>query len=147
VGYWHKPEETERAMTEDGFFRTGDVAVMEEDGQIRIVDRMKDMILVSGFNVYPNEVEDVLAAHPAVLECAVVGARHDETGEMVVAHVVLKDPAVEAEALRLHARSQLTGYKVPRRIVVRESLPKTNVGKVLRRALRDESLRDETPPA
>ncbi|MHB2206800.1 AMP-binding protein [Methylobacterium sp. CM6257] len=138
-GYWNRPEETARAMTPDGFFRTGDVAIMQADGQFKIVDRMKDMILVSGFNVYPNEVEDVLAAHPAVLECAVVGAPSEETGEMVVAHVVLKDPAVSAETLRAHARTQLTGYKVPRRVVLHESLPKTNVGKVLRRMLRDET--------
>ena len=140
-GYWNRPEETERAMTPDGFFRTGDVAVMEPDGQIKIVDRMKDMILVSGFNVYPNEVEEVLAAHPGVLECAVVGAPSEETGEMVVAHVVMKDPAVSTDALRAHARTQLTGYKVPRRVVLHDALPKTNVGKVLRRVLRDE-----TPP-
>ncbi|MCJ2095611.1 AMP-binding protein [Methylobacterium sp. J-072] len=140
-GYWNKPEETARAMTSDGFFRTGDIAVMEPDGQIKIVDRMKDMILVSGFNVYPNEVEEVLAAHPGVLECAVVGAPSEETGEMVVAHVVMKDPAVSTDALRAHARTQLTGYKVPRRVVLHDALPKTNVGKVLRRVLRDE-----TPP-
>ncbi|WP_457106712.1 AMP-binding protein [Methylobacterium sp. P5_C11] len=137
-GYWNRPEETDRAMTPDGFFRTGDVAVMQADGQFKIVDRMKDMILVSGFNVYPNEVEDVLAAHPGVLECAVVGAPSEETGEMVVAHVVLKDPTVTADALRSHARTQLTGYKVPRRVVVHDTLPKTNVGKVLRRMLRDD---------
>ncbi|WCS25828.1 AMP-binding protein [Methylobacterium sp. NMS14P] len=140
-GYWNRPEETARAMTADGFFRTGDVAILQADGQVRIVDRMKDMILVSGFNVYPNEVEDVLAAHPAVLECAVVGAPSEETGEMVVAHVVLKDTSVSTDALRAHARTQLTGYKVPRRVVLHETLPKTNVGKVLRRMLRDE-----TPP-
>jgi long-chain acyl-CoA synthetase len=138
-GYWNRPEETERAMTPDGFFRTGDVAVMEPDGQIKIVDRMKDMILVSGFNVYPNEVEEVLAAHPGVLECAVVGAPSEETGEMVVAHVVMKDPAVSTDALRAHARTQLTGYKVPRRVILHDALPKTNVGKVLRRVLRDET--------
>lgn len=141
-GYWNRPEETARAMTADGFFRTGDVAILQADGQVRIVDRMKDMILVSGFNVYPNEVEDVLAAHPAVLECAVVGAPSEETGEMVVAHVVLKDSSVSTDILRAHARTQLTGYKVPRRVVLHETLPKTNVGKVLRRMLRDE-----TPPA
>ncbi|MCJ2088339.1 AMP-binding protein [Methylobacterium sp. E-005] len=138
-GYWNRPEETARAMTADGFFRTGDVAIMLPDGQIKIVDRMKDMILVSGFNVYPNEVEEVLAAHPGVLECAVVGAPHPETGEMVVAHVVLKDPSLAPEAIRAHARTQLTGYKVPRQIVLHETLPKTNVGKVLRRMLRDET--------
>ncbi|TNC10449.1 AMP-binding protein [Methylobacterium terricola] len=137
AGYWGRPDETARAMTQDGFFRTGDIAVIEPDGQIRIVDRMKDMILVSGFNVYPNEVEDVLAAHPGVLEVAVVGETSEETGECVVAHVVRRDPDLTAEALRAHAREGLTAYKVPRRIVFRDSLPKTNVGKVLRRALRE----------
>lgn len=141
-GYWNRPEETARSMTVDGYFRTGDVAVMTPDGQVRIVDRMKDMIIVSGFNVYPNEVEDVLAGHPGVLECAVVGEPHAECGESVVAHVVLKDPGVLPDALRAHARSQLTPYKVPRRIVFHDTLPKTNVGKVLRRALRETG----TPP-
>ncbi|GJD47645.1 Long-chain-fatty-acid--CoA ligase [Methylobacterium crusticola] len=139
AGYWRRPDETARAMTPDGYFRTGDVAVLQPDGQIRIVDRMKDMILVSGFNVYPNEVEDVLAGHPGVLEVAVVGEPSPETGEAVAAHVVRKDPDLTAEALRAYARQNLTAYKVPRRFVFRESLPKTNVGKVLRRALRDES--------
>ncbi|GJE19115.1 AMP-binding protein [Methylobacterium marchantiae] len=141
AGYWKRPDETARATTSDGYFRTGDVAVFEADGQVRIVDRMKDMILVSGFNVYPNEVEEILVGHPGVLECAVVGTRCEETGEMVVAHVVLKDKSVGIDTLRAYARSQLTGYKVPRRIVFHEVLPKTNVGKVLRRALRDESPR------
>ncbi|MBE7198250.1 MAG: AMP-binding protein [Parafilimonas terrae] len=138
-GYWNRPEETAKVMTGDGYFRTGDVAVMEAHGEVRIVDRLKDMILVSGFNVYPNEVEDVLASHPAVLECAVVGTPSEETGEMVVAHVVLKDPSVTPDALRAHARTQLTGYKVPRTVVLHDALPKTNVGKVLRRVLREES--------
>ena len=142
-GYWKRPDETAKAMTADGFFRTGDVGVMAGDGQIRIVDRMKDMIIVSGFNVYPNEVEDVLATHPGVLECAVVGAPSAETGECVVAHVVKRDPALTPEAIRLHARAALTAYKVPRQVVFHESLPKTNVGKVLRRLLRD----GEAPPA
>jgi long-chain acyl-CoA synthetase len=142
AGYWKRPDETARATTADGYFRTGDVAVLNPDGQVRIVDRMKDMILVSGFNVYPNEIEDVLASHPGVLECAVVGAVNDETGEMVVAHVVRKDGAMTTDALRTFARSQLTGYKVPRRVVFHDTLPKTNVGKVLRRALRD----DPPPP-
>ncbi|GJD73481.1 AMP-binding protein [Methylobacterium goesingense] len=142
AGYWKRSDETARATTADGYFRTGDVAVLNPDGQVRIVDRMKDMILVSGFNVYPNEIEDVLASHPGVLECAVVGAVNDETGEMVVAHVVRKDEAMTTDALRTFARSQLTGYKVPRRVVFHDALPKTNVGKVLRRALRD----DPPPP-
>ncbi|MCC0805415.1 AMP-binding protein [Methylobacterium sp. W2] len=138
AGYWKRPDETARATTSDGYFRTGDVAVLQADGQVRIVDRMKDMILVSGFNVYPNEVEEILVGHPGVLECAVVGTPCEETGEMVVAHVVLKDRSVGVEALRTYARSQLTGYKVPRRVVFHDALPKTNVGKVLRRALREE---------
>ncbi len=146
TGYWNRPDETAKVMTQDGFFRSGDVAVMQPDGQVRIVDRMKDMILVSGFNVYPNEVEDVLALHPGILECAVVGAPCAEAGEMVVAHVVLRDASLTVEAIRAHARAQLTGYKVPRQVVIREALPKTNVGKVLRRALRDDSP-DDSPAA
>jgi long-chain acyl-CoA synthetase len=138
-GYWNRPDETAHAMTADGYFRTGDIAVMDAEGEVRIVDRLKDMILVSGFNVYPNEVEDVMASHPGVLECAVVGSPHAETGEMVVAHVVLKDASVTTDVLRAYARTQLTGYKVPRTVVLRETLPKTNVGKVLRRVLRDET--------
>jgi long-chain acyl-CoA synthetase len=138
AGYWKRPDETERATTADGYFRTGDVAVQQADGQFKIVDRMKDMILVSGFNVYPNEIEEVLAGHPGILECAVVGAENEETGEMVVAHVVKREDAVTADAIRTYARSQLTGYKVPRKVVFHDSLPKTNVGKVLRRALRDD---------
>ncbi|GJD94239.1 AMP-binding protein [Methylobacterium iners] len=138
AGYWKRPDETERATTADGYFRTGDVAVQQADGQFKIVDRMKDMILVSGFNVYPNEIEEVLAGHPGILECAVVGAENEETGEMVVAHVVKREDEVTADAIRTYARSQLTGYKVPRKVVFHDSLPKTNVGKVLRRALRDD---------
>ena len=141
AGYWQRPDETARVMTANGYLRTGDIGTVDERGYFRIVDRKKDMILVSGFNVYPNEVEDVLATHPAILECAVVGAPSEETGEMVVAHVVLKDPSVSLDDLRAHARAQLTGYKVPRRVVLHDTLPKTNVGKVLRRMLRDE-----TPP-
>jgi long-chain acyl-CoA synthetase len=138
AGYWKRPDETARAMTEDGFFRTGDVAVFEPDGAIRIVDRMKDMILVSGFNVYPNEVEDVLAGHPDIAEVAVIGAPDPVMGETVVAYVVARGRGLTEEAVRGHARTGLTGYKVPRRIVFRDSLPKNPVGKVLRRALREE---------
>ncbi|WP_210485057.1 AMP-binding protein [Microvirga antarctica] len=138
AGYWEKPDETAKVTTPDGYFRTGDVAVMLPDGQVKIVDRIKDMILISGFNVYPNEVEDVLALHPGVLEAAVVGAPDDEAGEVVVAYVVRKDPNLTAEDLRQFCRSNLTGYKVPRRIEFRESLPKSNVGKVLRRVLKQD---------
>jgi len=138
AGYWQRPDETARVMTADGYFRTGDVAVILPDGQVKIVDRMKDMILVSGFNVYPNEVEDVLVKHPGVMEAAVIGLPDEQAGEVVVAYVVRKDPNLDPEELRHFCRENLTGYKVPRRIEFRETLPKTNVGKVLRRVLKDE---------
>jgi len=138
VGYWNRPDETVKVMTPDGFFRSGDIGVMQPDGQVRIVDRMKDMVLVSGFNVYPNEVEEVLAAHPGVREAAVVGLPDEHSGEAVTAFVVRKDDALTADELRAFCKESLTGYKVPRQIFFRESLPKTNVGKVLRRALREE---------
>jgi long-chain acyl-CoA synthetase len=125
-------------MTPDGFFRTGDVAVLLPSGQIKLVDRIKDVIIVSGFNVYPNEVEDVLASHPGVLEVAVIGVPDEHAGEVVAAYIVPKDPALTAEAVRAYCRESLTGYKIPRRVEFRDSLPKSNVGKVLRRALRDE---------
>jgi long-chain acyl-CoA synthetase len=140
AGYWGRPDETARAMTTDGYFRTGDVAVLLEDGQVRIVDRMKDMVLVSGFNVYPNEVEDVLVRHPGVMEAAVIGVPDEHSGELVAAYVVRRDESLTADALREFCRERLTAYKIPRRIEFRETLPKTNVGKVLRRALRDEVL-------
>lgn len=139
--YWQRPDETAKAMTSDGFFRTGDIAVMLPDGQFKIVDRMKDMVLVSGFNVYPNEVEEVLVSHEAVLEAAVIGVPDANSGEAVTAFVVPKDPTLTEEALKAHARQNLTPYKVPKHIIFRESLPKTNVGKVLRRALRDEMVK------
>jgi long-chain acyl-CoA synthetase len=140
AGYWNKPEDTARAMTADGYFRTGDIAVLLPDGQVKIVDRIKDMVLVSGFNVYPNEVEDVLVGHRGVLEAAVIGVPDEHSGEAVAAYIVRKDPGVTAEEIRAHARANLTAYKVPRQIEFRDSLPKTTVGKVLRRALRDEVL-------
>jgi long-chain acyl-CoA synthetase len=138
VGYWNRPDETAKVMTADGFFRSGDVGVMLPNGEVRIVDRMKDMVLVSGFNVYPNEVEDVLASHPGVLEAAVIGLPDEHSGEAVTAFVVKRDEGLTADALRAFCKEGLTGYKVPKQIVFRESLPKTNVGKVLRRALREE---------
>jgi long-chain acyl-CoA synthetase len=140
AGYWKRPDETAKVMTRDGYFRTGDVAVALPDGQIKIVDRMKDMVLVSGFNVYPNEVEDVLAMHPGVLEAAVIGIPDGQSGEQVAAYVVRKDEVLTPDDLRRFCRDNLTAYKVPRVIEFRETLPKTNVGKVLRRALRDEVL-------
>jgi long-chain acyl-CoA synthetase len=138
VGYWNRPEETAQVMTADGFFRTGDIGVMAPDGFIKIVDRKKDMILVSGFNVYPNEVEDVIAMHPGVLECAVIGVPDAGSTEAVKAFVVKKDPNLSAEDVIKHCRTGLTGYKVPKHVEFRTELPKTNVGKILRRALRDE---------
>ncbi|WP_439365600.1 long-chain fatty acid--CoA ligase [Bradyrhizobium sp. DASA03005] len=137
-GYWNRPEETAKVMTADGFFRTGDIGVMDEKGYTKIVDRKKDMILVSGFNVYPNEIEEVIASHPGVLECAVIGIPDSKSGEAVKAFVVKKDPNLTAEAVIKFCHEQLTGYKVPKHIEFRNDLPKTNVGKILRRQLRDE---------
>jgi long-chain acyl-CoA synthetase len=138
AGYWNRPEETAQVMTADGYFRTGDIGVMSPDGYIKIVDRKKDMILVSGFNVYPNEVEEVIAGHPGVLETAVIGVPDARSGEAVKAFVVKKDPGLTAEELIKYCGTQLTNYKVPKLIEFRTELPKTNVGKILRRALRDE---------
>jgi long-chain acyl-CoA synthetase len=137
-GYWNRPDETAKVMTADGYFRTGDIGVMAPDGYTKIVDRKKDMILVSGFNVYPNEIEDVLAGHPGVLECAVIGVEDSRSGEAVKAFVVKKDPNVTADDIIKFAATQLTAYKVPKQIEFRTDLPKTNVGKILRRELRDE---------
>ncbi|HEY2754806.1 MAG TPA: long-chain-fatty-acid--CoA ligase [Pseudolabrys sp.] len=137
-GYWNRPDETAKVMTADGYFRTGDVGVMDANGYTKIVDRKKDMILVSGFNVYPNEIEEVIASHPGVLECAVIGIVDDKSGEAVKAFVVKKDPNVTAEDVIKFCRENLTGYKVPKLIEFRTDLPKTNVGKILRRELRDE---------
>ncbi len=137
-GYWNRPDETAKVMTADGYFRTGDIGVMGPDGYIKIVDRKKDMILVSGFNVYPNEIEEVIASHPGVLECAVIGVPDERSGEAVKAFVVKKDPNVTAEDIIKFCHSQLTNYKVPKHIEFRTTLPKTNVGKILRRQLRDE---------
>ena len=136
-GYWNRPEETAQVMTSDGYLRTGDIGVMDERGYVRIVDRKKDMILVSGFNVYPNEIEDVVAHHPGVLEVAAVGVADEKSGEAVKLFVVKKDPALTAEALIEHCRQRLAGYKVPRQVEFRTELPKTNVGKILRRLLRE----------
>lgn len=135
-GYWERPEETAKVMTEDGYLRTGDVGYVDERGYVRIVDRKKDMILVSGFNVYPNEIEDVVVHHPGVLEAAAVGVPDEKSGEAVKIVVVKKDPALTAEALIAHCREHLTSYKVPRHVEFRDELPKTNVGKILRRMLR-----------
>jgi long-chain acyl-CoA synthetase len=138
AGYWNRPEETANVMTADGFFRTGDIGIMDEKGFVRIVDRKKDMILVSGFNVYPNEIEAVVAMHPGVLEVAAVGVPDEKSGEAVKIFIVKKDPNLTAEAVIAHCKENLTGYKVPKQVEFRTELPKTNVGKILRRALRDE---------
>ena len=139
-GYWQRPDESAGALR-DGWLATGDIAKMDADGYIQIVDRKKDMILVSGFNVYPNEVEAVIAEHPGVGDVAVVGVPDDECGEIVVAFVTKKDPALTEDAVRQHAKQSLTGYKVPRMVVFRDDLPKSNVGKVLRKDLRDDAKR------
>ena len=139
AGYWQRPDETAKVMDKDGWFATGDVGVMDEKGFVRIVDRKKDMILVSGFNVYPNEIEGVVAGHPGVLECAAVGVPDDKSGEAVKLFVVKKDPALTADDVKKYCREHLTNYKCPRDIEFRTELPKTNVGKILRRELRDEA--------
>jgi long-chain acyl-CoA synthetase len=138
AGYWNRPDETAKVMTADGYFRTGDIGVMTADGYTKIVDRKKDMILVSGFNVYPNEIEEVIASHPGVLECAVIGVNDPRSGEAVKAFIVRKDPGLTAEDVIKFCGTQLTAYKVPKQIEFRTGLPKTNVGKILRRELRDE---------
>jgi long-chain acyl-CoA synthetase len=138
AGYWNRPEETAKVMTSDGYFRSGDIGVMSPDGFTKIVDRKKDMILVSGFNVYPNEIEEVIASHPGVLECAVIGVADAKSGEAVKAFIVRKDPGLTAEDVIKFCATQLTAYKVPKQIEFRADLPKTNVGKILRRELRDE---------
>ncbi len=140
-GYWNRPDETAKVMHEGGWLKTGDIGRMDADGYVYIQDRKKDMILVSGFNVYPNEVEDVIAKHPGVLEVAAVSQPDERSGEVVAIFVVRKDPALTAEALIDFARQDLTGYKVPKAVYFRDELPKTNVGKILRRELRDELLK------
>ena len=137
-GYWRRPDETAKVMTEDGFFRTGDIGVMDEAGRVKIIDRKKDMISVSGFKVFPNEVEDVAMMQGGVLECAAVGVPDAYSGEAVKLFAVKKSPELNEHVLRQYMHGQLAGYKVPKQIEFRDELPKTNVGKILRRALRDE---------
>ena len=138
-GYWRRPDETAKVMTEDGFFRTGDIGVMDEAGRVKIIDRKKDMISVSGFKVFPNEVEDVAMMQGGVLECAAVGVPDAYSGEAVKLFAVKKSPELNEHDLRQYMHGQLAGYKVPKQIEFRDELPKTNVGKILRRALRDEA--------
>ena len=138
AGYWQRPDETAKVMTADGFFRSGDIGIMDEKGHTRIVDRKKDMILVSGFNVYPNEIEGVVMMLLGVLECAAVGVPDEHSSEAVKLFVVRKDPDLSEQEVRAHCHQNLTGYKCPKYVEFRTELPKTNVGKILRRALRDE---------
>ena len=138
-GYWNREEDTKKSMTEDGFFKTGDIAQMDEKGFFKIVDRKKDMILVSGFNVYPNEVEDAIVSHPKVLEAAAIGVHDDCSGEIVKLFIVRKDDDLTKEQVIAHCREELTGYKVPKQVEFREELPKSPVGKILRKVLRDEA--------
>lgn len=137
AGYWNRPDETAKVMTDDGYFKSGDIGVMDSDGYIKIVDRKKDMILVSGFNVYPNEIEEVVSKLPGVYEVAAVGVPDEASGEAVKLFIVKRDQALtEADVMR-YCKEQLTGYKRPKHIEFRTELPKTNVGKILRRELRD----------
>ncbi len=138
AGYWQRPDETAKVMTADGYFKSGDIGIVDERGYFKIVDRKKDMVLVSGFNVYPNEVEDVVAQLPGVMECAVVGVADDKTGEAVKLVIVKKDPTLTEAQVRDYCRTNLTGYKQPKVIEFRTDLPKTPVGKILRRELRDK---------
>lgn len=140
LGYWQRPDATDEVL-KDGWLATGDVATLDEQGFLRIVDRKKDMILVSGFNVYPNEIEDVVALHPKVLESAAVGVPNEVSGETVKLFVVKKDASLTPEELLTHCRRYLTGYKVPKIVEFRDELPKSNVGKILRRELRDEQVK------
>jgi long-chain acyl-CoA synthetase len=137
LGYWNRPEETAETITADGWFKSGDYVNVDSDGYIRIVDRKKDMILVSGFNVFPNEVEDWVNGHPGVLESAAIGVPNERTGEAVKLFVVRQDPLLTSEELIRHCKKGLTAYKLPRDVVFVEDLPKSNIGKVIRRELRD----------
>lgn len=143
VGYWQKPQETANVFFDDGFLRTGDVGYMDENGYVFLVDRQKDIILVSGFNVYPNEIEEVISQHPGVREVAAIGVPHERTGEAVKLYVEPKDPNLSAEELIKFAKQFLTSYKVPRLVEFREELPKSNVGKILRKELRKEIEQEE----
>jgi long-chain acyl-CoA synthetase len=147
AGYWQRPQDTADVMTPDGFFMTGDIGTMDARGYIRIVDRKKDMILVSGFNVYPNEIEGVVAMHPGVLECAAVGVPDPKSGEAVKLFVVRKDSTLTSAGVVAHCREHLTAYKCPRDVEFRGELPKSNVGKILRRELRDEAKRSKSREA
>jgi long-chain acyl-CoA synthetase len=136
AGYWQRPDETANVMSPDGFFKSGDIGIMDELGQVRIVDRKKDMILVSGFNVYPTEIEQVVSQHPGVMECAAIGMPDTKSGEAIKLVVVKRDPSLTEEDVASYCRDNFTAYKRPRVIEFRDELPKSNVGKILRRELR-----------
>ena len=137
-GYWNRPEETSKVFTEDGYFKTGDIACVDEKGFFQIVDRKKDMILVSGFNVYPNEVEDVIVTHPKILEAAAIGVPHEKSGEVVKVFVVKKPgQEITEDEIMQFCKKELTGYKCPKMVEFRDELPKSNVGKILRKDLRN----------
>jgi long-chain acyl-CoA synthetase len=138
AGYWNRPDETARVMTEDGFLRTGDIGCVDAGGYLRLSERKKDMILVSGFNVFPTEIEGVLLSHPKVAEAAVVAASDPHSGQVPVAYVIRRDPTLDADALMGYLAENLTPYKRPKRIEFRDALPKSPVGKILRRVLREE---------
>ncbi len=137
-GYWQRERETNACFTDDGYLITGDVAVQEEDGRLRIVDRAKDLIIVSGFNVYPNEIEDVVTSHPGVMECAAIGIKDERSGEVPKLFVVRKDAELTEKEIIKWCKEHLTNYKVPKTVTFVEDLPKSNVGKVLRRMLKDD---------
>jgi len=140
AGYYNRPDETAKVMTPDGFFKTGDLGFMNEQGYSKIVDRKKDMILVSGFNVYPNELEDVIMQNPKVLECAAIGIPDEKSGEVVKVFIVKKDESLTQDEVMKFCRENLTSYKIPKSIEFRKDLPKSNVGKILRKDLRSEVL-------
>ena len=146
-GYWNRPKETEEVLTEDLWLKTGDMAVIQDDDYLRIVDRKKDMIIVSGFNVYPNEIEDVVCTLPEVIECAAIGVPDEKSGESILLFVVSDEPRLTEDDVRDYCRKQLTGYKVPRSVEFRDELPKTNVGKVLRRALKEQQAASDSSSA
>ena len=139
-GYWQRPEDTAAAITKDGWFKSGDIGMMDDQGFFRIVDRKKDMILVSGFNVYPNEIEDVVASHPKVLEVAAIGIPDKNSTEAVKIFVVPRDPSLTVEEILAYCKANLTGYKLPKHVEFRKELPKTPVGKILRRELREPTV-------
>jgi long-chain acyl-CoA synthetase len=144
LGYWQRPDATDEVL-KNGWLRSGDIVTVDHEGFLRIVDRKKDMILVSGFNVYPNEIEDVLMLHPKVREAAAIGVPNDVAGEMVKICVVKKDPSLTKDELLAHCKKHLTGYKIPKIVEFRDELPKTNVGKILRRELREEAIKTAQP--